>query len=130
MVDRGLEANWVGIGEVEEADFRGVSGFCEANVGRINSGVEAAKACCCVEIQFGVVGDSGINIEVDFDDLLHRLVLLNVSWFGVVGDSGIEIAAGCHDDLLMVISRFVWLGLESGMNDRLTYPDDILQSRR
>ena len=77
-----------------------------------------------------MVGDSGINIEVDFDDLLHRLVLLNARSFGVVGDSGIEIAAGCHDDLLMVISRFVCLGLESTYAG-LSYPDnDILQSRR
>ena len=79
MVGGGVEANWVGVSEVEKADFGGVSCVFEANVRGVNCGVEAVKECCCVEIQFGGVGDSGINIEVDFDDLLHRLVLLNAS---------------------------------------------------
>ena len=73
MVDGGVEANWVGVSEVEEADVGGIN--------------------CGVEVRFGVVGET--------------------------------------DDLLMDLFIFVGLGLElEGTNAELTYPDDILQSRR
>ena len=81
MADGGLEANWEGVGEVEEADVGGIN--------------------CGVEVRFGVVGDCGIKIVAETDDLLMDLFI------------------------------FVGLGLElEGTNAELTYPDDILQSRR